>query len=224
MMIRMSLAALLLLTGTVLAAPAPQTTATDPGHSVSPSGDTKGAVSRRQFEQRFEAGAVELAKSRPGGVRADRYAAYDMAWPRNAAEWKRMGGNTVIVLGALSQNSSELPLARAFLEHPDGRQVTLKRLGYARRTLDPASQAAHTFGVHLTEEFYLVPTNELGRGVTLKCDFAKNRLGFVLTQSLAPLEARPAQSAAGKPAAGAVQAMVAREYPGFGVTLSDGGK
>jgi hypothetical protein len=222
MMMRAAFAVLFLLTGTALAAPASEPVAGEPGHSVSPTADSKGAVNRRQFEQRFETSAVALAKGRPGGLRADRYAAFDIAWPRDAEEWKRMGGNTVIVLGALSQNTSELPLARAYLERPDGRTVILKRLGYTRRTLEPGSQAAQAFGPHVSEEFYLVPANELGQGVMLKCDFARNRQSFVLSSSLVPLRALPAQTAAGKPQVGAVQTMVMREYPGFGVVLSDG--
>lgn len=230
MMMRAALAALLLLTGTALAAPEPKATApkavesqtTDPGHLVSPTSDSKGAVNRRQFEQRFETSALAMAKGRPNNLRADRYAAFDIAWPRDAEEWKRMGGNTVIVLGALSQNTSEVPLARAYLERPDGRTVTLKRLGYARRTLEPTSQAAQSFGPHVSEEFYLVPVSALGPNVMLKCDFGRNRTGFVLTHSLAPLRPLPASISAGKPQVGAVQAMVMREYPGFGVVLSDG--
>jgi hypothetical protein len=75
----------------------------------------------------------------------------------------------------------------------------------------------------VTEEFYLVPANALGRDVMLKCDFAKNRLGFILAQSLSLPKDRPAQAAA-QPAQGAAQAMVAQAYPGFGVTLTDGAK
>jgi hypothetical protein len=221
MTMKAALATLFLLTGTALAAPAPDPKATEPGHLVSPAGDSKGSVTRRQFEQRFETSAVALAKgqARP---RADRFASFDIAWPRDADEYKRMGGNTVILLGAVSQDSTELPLAKAYLERPDGSRVMLKRLGYARRTLDGASQAAQVFGSNVSEEFYLVPANALGRDVMLKCDFAKNRLGFVLTHSLMPVHALPPQSSAAKPLAGAAQTMVIREYPGFGVTLGDG--
>ncbi len=97
----------------------------------------------------------------------------------------------------------------------------LRRLGLANRTLASSSKAAKVFGPNVTEEFYLVPVNALGRNVMLKCDFAKNRLGFVLSHSLAP--ASPA-APAGRPLAGAVQAMVVREYPGFGVVLTDSAK
>src|SRR5690349_8778755 len=139
MTMRAALAALFLLTGTAFAAPAPEPKVSEPaksepGHSISPTSDGKGAVNRRQFERRFETSAATMAKGRQGSLRADRYAAFDIAWPRDAEEWKRMGGNTVIVLGALSQNTSEVPLAKAYLERPDGSTVVLKRLGYARRT------------------------------------------------------------------------------------------
>jgi hypothetical protein len=221
MTIRAALAALFLLTGTALAAPALDPKATEPGHSVSVTDGSKGSVNRRQFEQWLDTRAVAYTKGRQD-IRADRYAAFDMAWPRDADEYKRMGGNTVILLGAVSQDATELPLAKAYLERPDGSLVILKRLGYARRTLDGTSKAAQIFGINVSEEFYLVPTNALGQGVMLKSDFAKNRLGFVVSHSLMPLKALPAQSSAAKPMVGAAQTMVVREYPGFGVTLGDG--
>ena len=218
MTLRAALAALFLLTGTAFAAPAPETT--DPGHLVSPTSGAKGAVTRQQFERRFETSAAL-----PLAGRADRFAAFDIAWPRDAVEAKRLGGNTVIVLGALSQNASELPLARVYLERPGGSPVPLRRLGRVNRTLGASSQAAKVFGPNLTEEFYLVPVRALGRNVMLKCDFAKNRLGFVLSHSLSAPNTLPAgQSPAVRPAQGAVQAMVAREFPGFGVTFTNGGK
>jgi hypothetical protein len=85
---------------------------------VSPTSGAKGAVTRQQFERRFETSAAL-----PLAGRADRFAAFDIAWPRDAEEAKRLGGNTVIVLGALSQNASELPLARVYLERPGGSPV-----------------------------------------------------------------------------------------------------
>ena len=221
---RAALAALFLLMGTAFAAPAQEPVTIDPGHLVSPTQGAKGALTRQQFEMRFEArAAVPLAGG--AGARADRFAAFDIAWPRNAAEAKRLGGNTVIVLGALSQNSSELPLAKVYLERPGASPVVLRRLGRIKRTLPASSQAAKVFGPNLTEEFYLVPVHALGRNVMLKCDFARNRQGFVLAQSLPAPSALPAmQSPAVRPAQGAVQAMVAREFPGFGIVLTDGVK
>jgi len=229
MTIRTALAALFLLTGAAIAAPAPDPSASEPvtseaGHLVGPAGDAKGAVTRQQFEARFETSAAQPLAAGTAG-RADRFAGFDIAWPRDAEEAKRLGGNTVILLGALSQNASELPLAKVYLERPGGSPVVLRRLGRVKRTLPSSSQAAKVFGPNLTEEFYLVPVHALGSNVMLKCDFAKNRLGFVLSHSLSASRALPAMpSPAVRPLAGAVQAMVAREFPGFGVTFTNGGK
>lgn len=218
------LAALFLMTGMAMAEPAPGPPESDPGHLVSPTGDAKGAVTRQAFEARFDASAVELLAARPG-IRADRFAAFDIARPRDAEEWKRLKGNAVILLGALSQDASELPLAKVYLESPDGNRVMLRRLGSVSRTLAPASQAAKIFGPNVTEEFYLVPASALAGNVAFKCDFAKNRLAFVLSRELTPMrDAPPAQSSSGPPPAAAVRALVAREYPGFGVALMDGAK
>jgi len=226
MTIRLALAALFLMTGMAMAAPSPtpDPSESDPGHLVSPTGDANGAVTRQAFEARFDASAVELLAARPG-VRADRFAAFDIARPRDAEEWKRLKGNAVILLGALSQDASELPLAKAYLENADGSRVMLRRVGSVSRTLAPTSQAAKIFGPNVSEEFYLVPASALGGNVAFKCDFAKHRLAFVLSTALTPLKDVPAvQSVAGPPPAAAVRAMVAREYPGFGVALMDGAK
>lgn len=222
MNVKAMLGTLFLATGTVMAAPAPDPNAAEPGHLVGPTKDTKGAVTRQQFEARFETRAMQLLADRPG-IRADRYAAFDIAWPRDVEEAKRLGGNTVILLGALSRNVSELPLAKAYLELPDGSQVALRRLGRTQRTLATSSQAAKVFGPNVTEEFYLVPVHALERNVMLKCDFAKNRLGFVLSHALSSTSP-VVQSPAVPPLAGAVQAMVEREYPGFGISLMGNAK
>jgi hypothetical protein len=219
---RAALAALFLMTGTVLAAPAPDPSTPEPGHMVDPTKDAKGAVTRQEFESRFETSATEMLVKSPG-VRADRFAAFDIAWPHDVEEWKRTGGNAVILLGALSQNQTELPLAGAYLERADGSRVELRRLGRISRTLAPSSQAAKVFGPHVTEEFYLVPADALGNGVMLKCDFAKNRLAFVLSNAL-PLPRQAPSAQSGPPLMGAVRALVAREYPRFGVTLTDATK
>src|SRR6185295_18817439 len=114
--------------------------------------------------------------------------------------------------------SSELPLSKAYLERADGSLVVLRRIGLVSRTLAPESQAAKAFGPNVTEEFYLVPPGALGKGVKLKCDFAKKRLGFVLSDSLAGLKDLPTTQAR-EPLAAAVRAMVTREYPGFGAAI-----
>ena len=96
MTIRATLAALFLMTGMAMADPAPDPSESDPGHQVSPTGDANGAVTRQAFEARFDASAMEILAARPG-VRADRFAAFDIARPRDAEEWKRLnsGGRAV---------------------------------------------------------------------------------------------------------------------------------
>jgi hypothetical protein len=226
MKIRSAVAALLFATSasSAFAAPATDPSDAEPGHVVGTPSEGSGALSREEFEARFGTDAARLLAQKPD-ARADRFAAYDMAWPRNAEEAKRLGGNTVIVLGALSHDASELPLSKAYLELSDGRIVELQRLGFVSRSLASSSQAAKVFGPNLSEEFYLLPISALGRNVTLKCDFAKKRMGFVLSKSLVPLRDSPwAQSPSRQPLAAAVGAMVAREYPGFGVSLAGGAK
>src|SRR5260221_14488135 len=123
------LVALLTAAGTVrgLAAPAPDATTPEPGHIVSPTRDANGAVTRQRFESRMDASAARLATQSPG-AKADRFAAFDIAWPRDAKEWEDMHGNAVLLTGAVAQDASELPLAKAYLVHADGSQVVLRHL------------------------------------------------------------------------------------------------
>ncbi len=83
MIVRTALAALFVMTGMAMAAPAPDPSAAEPGHVVGPAEDAKGAVTRQQFEARFETSAAEFLASH-AGVRADRFAAFDIgsSWGR----------------------------------------------------------------------------------------------------------------------------------------------
>jgi hypothetical protein len=205
----------------VLAAPAPDPTAPNPGHIVAPVRDSKGAVTRESFEARFDAAAARFSAKMPG-ARADRFAAFDIAWPHDAAEWRAMNGNAVLLIGALAQDATELPLAKAYLTGSDGTQVALRRIGVGVRQLPPSTKSGSIFGPNMAEQFYLVPVAALDANPQLLCDFARNRLGFVLTPRLShPAPPASISSASGQPSFDAIRAMVAREYPGFDITLKD---
>jgi hypothetical protein len=203
-----------------LAAPVPNPNAPEPGHIVEGNGTADGPVTRQSFEARFDESAARLAAARPGVI-ADRFAAYDIAWPRDAAEMGRLNDHAVLLIGAVSQDASELPLAKVYLVRPDGSQVVLRHIASAERQKLSSVRAATVFGPNLMEDFYLVPMAALGEGVELRCDFAKNRLGFAVERSLSSPGALPAPSASVSPPAAAVNALVSREYRGFGVSFDE---
>ena len=205
------------------AAPAPNPTAPERGHVVAPTADASGAVTRARFEARIE-DMASRAMVRLPGVKADRYAEFDIAWPHDAQEWDDLHGNAVLLTGALAQDGSELPLARLYLLHADGNQVALRRIGAAVRLLPAGSNSSAVFGPNLSEEFYLLPVAALDAQTQLLGDFAKSRLGFVLADDLAPparFVGAPASPA--PPPLSAVKILVDREYPDFGIRLEEPG-
>src|SRR5262249_27478867 len=134
-----------------------------------------------------------------------------------------MNGNAVLLIGALAQDGSELPLARLYLTAADGMQVELRRIGLAGRQLPPDSKSAAVFGPNLSEEFYLLPVAALQDGTQLQGDFAAIRQGFVITRGLtAPPPFSATQASDAPPSAAAVRALVDRVYPGFDIELADG--
>ena len=74
MNLRAILAVFCLLTGTAIAAPESDPSVTEKGHLVGPAGNARGAVTRQQFEARFETSAKEILANRTA-ARSDRFAA-----------------------------------------------------------------------------------------------------------------------------------------------------
>ena len=221
MMAKMVFVCLLLGATTAVAVPASDPTTPEPGHLVDNPKNSDGAVTRQAFEARFEASAAELTASRPG-VRADRFAAFDIAWPANAQEWKKLNGYAVLLVGAQSHDGSELPLAKVYLTHSDGGKTLLRRIGSGQRQISITSQSGKVFGQNLTQEFYLLPIAEVKENSPLLCDFAKNRLGFVLARALLPpQQSFPASTSSSPPPLAAVKALVTREFSGFGIELTE---
>lgn len=213
---------LLLMAAPAWAAPSPESFAPERGHMTATPQEASGALTREDFEAHIEASASALLARTPG-FEAERYVDFDVAWPHDAQEWQSMNGNAVLLIGALAQDGSELPLSRLYLTTADGMQVNLRRIGSAGRQLPQDSKSAAVFGPNLSEEFYLLPAAALEGGTQLQADFAKNREGFVITRGLtAPPTFSAVQASDAPPSAEAVRALVDRIYPGFDITLADG--
>ena len=208
----------------VWAAPAPDPFAQERGHLVAATQPANGALTPEAFAAHIEDGANRLLARQPG-LQADRYVDFDLAWPHDAQEWNNLNGNAVLLIGALAQDASELPLARLYLVAADGTKVELRRIGSARRQVPPDSKSAAVFGPNLSEEFYLLPVSALESGTQLQCDFARNRLGFVIARGLtAPERFTGMQAAGAPPPLSAVRALLGRQYPGFDIRPEDDGR
>jgi hypothetical protein len=206
------------------AAPAPGPSARDAGHLVSKPENGDGAVTRRAFEGRIDAAAIKLLASQPD-IEADRIALFDIAWPSDESEARALHDHALLLIGAVSHDPSELPLAKVYLEDANGRRTMLRRLGMMQRQRPVASPGTKVFGQNLVEEFYIVPMAALGSDVDLHCDFAKNRLGFTLGRSLsAPDDFAVGAAPVTPPPFAAIQNIAKREYPDFGIPMMDPGK
>jgi hypothetical protein len=179
---------------------------------------TQEAVTPQDIDRRLDERAAEIRRAAPQG--GDRYVLFDIAYPRDEAEYAAVGKSALVFLAALSRNSDELPLRRAYTRV--GRQeIDLRKLGSRRSELPSSAIARQVIGPFREDGFWLAPAGPLLRENVLLCDFAKNRTGFALNR--APFEppdfisADRARDKADKPQDAAVKAFVEREYPGFGL-------
>jgi hypothetical protein len=180
--------------------------------------DSQNAVTPAEIDRRLEERVAEIRQIAPQG--GDRYVLFDLAYPRDAAEYRAVGKSALVFLAALSRNSDELPLRRVFTRV--GRQeVELRKLGSRRSELPPSSVAGQVIGRFREDGLWLAPIGPLLRENALLCDFARNRAGFVINRApFGPpdfIRADRDRDRAEKPQDAAVKAFVAREYAGFGL-------
>lgn len=176
---------------------------------------TQQAVTPESTSGRLEAAAQRILAT---GSRASRFANIDIAWGRDAEEQRAMGGHVVVLISAVSQDASELPLKRVYFRSASGVEIDLQRLGGEARDVpaDLATRAA--FGAHLEDVFYLAPAAALVEPGDVLIDFAVNRTGFrVLGLPVEPpsfFVASPAAAPTRENLA-AVRILFEREYIGF---------
>jgi len=175
-------------------------------------------VTPAEIDRRLEERVAEIRRIAPQG--GDRYVLFDLAYPRDEAEYRAVGKSALVFVAALSRVSEELPLRRVYTRV--GRQeIELRRLGSRRSELPPASVARQVIGRFREDAFWLAPVGPLLREHALLCDFARNRAGFVLNR--APFEppdfirADRARDKAERPQDATVKAFAEREYAGFGL-------
>jgi len=130
-------------------------------------------------------------KKNLGGVTDDiveRYGEADIAMPVNEKEYIDLGGNAIAMIRAVAANRNELPLAKAYFQTPDGKQVMLSKLVMS-------SEDSTFSGNEITEtkfadgkekrfsnlSFWLVPINlMLDDKAVLGVDFKENRESFII--------------------------------------------
>lgn len=150
---------------------------------------------------------------------AARYIYYDIAWPKDEAEYGAVGKHAVLLVVAVSQDASELPVRRVVA---DGRKgMTLRAVATRERPLAAGTVARRVLGPHRQETVFIVPIDLLLQERALVADFAVNRTGFQIAAGpfTAPdfVKNDAKRNQTGKIDNGALAEMVAREFPGFTV-------
>jgi len=188
-------------------------------HAMSPVA-SGGSVTLDAFAKRIEDKAHGYQIKYPGAT-IDRTIDYDIAFPKNAAEFQNLNGYAVMLVSASVHDQSELPLAKIYLAL-NGKMAELPVIARARRTVPPSSIAYTEFGPYREDAFVVVPAVFLFTQASFEADFAAHRSAFEFANG--PLNA-PGYLAADKslvntqvkpsPSVDAFKVLIRRDYPDF---------
>ncbi len=184
-------------------------------HLVGPGSKTKSPVAPELIARRIGSAARQYQQYAP----IPRGAFFDIAYPADTGEYRRMAGYGILFVTAISQMEDELPVT-PYLTTTGG-DVPLRLITSVVGSAQPDDSIVRAvFGTHRIDALYLIPLDSRGRGADLLVDFAKNRQRFKLGTVAAtlPPELQVAESArptTAEPGQDAVLNMIRREYPGF---------
>lgn len=129
----------------------------------------------------------DFARQIPAGITADRYAAFAVAMPADAAEYQALNKHALLVVAALSKDSSELPLKRVYLEQ-EKRTTELSPFAVVRSEVPADSPAGKLMGTHRVDAYYLIPLSAWRQPGTLLADFAAHRKEFIVGRFPLPIK------------------------------------
>lgn len=175
-----------------------------------------GTVNNESINRRW----MELANTFEADLPIPRMALFDIGYPRGAAEFERLDGYGLLLVSAMSQEKSYLPLARVFVSL-DGKDVELTRINsFLAESKDATSILSKGFGRYRMDAIYAFPVwLRLQPGV-LKVDFKGDERSLILNrfspQVSDVVRALPNRKPKGNtyPAA-ALDQFMKREYPGY---------
>jgi hypothetical protein len=160
----------------------------------------------------------EAAEEYKAAGEIPRIALYDLAFPASQKELTELNQNAVVLITALTQDPSELPLGRVFVADGES-EVELVKLS-ALMSQVRSDLVARVFGKNRQDSMFLLPVRFTLRKATLKLDFARSRSGFTVGQ-LKPPPHENGMSWSEKPAGdrvpsqAALEHLIEREYPGL---------
>ena len=190
--------------------------AQDTTHIVSDAKWHRGAVDNAYMNRQIEQAAEEYKQYAP----IVRIAFYDIGFPKDKAECEGLGGYGILLITALSQDGSELPVKRAYVAS-GGKEIELTKLNdlYIKvPTTD--SQIVKTFGQYRVDSLYLFPVYARSLAGELRVDFSANRNGMKVAafDGSTPdgLKFLPmTKPSVAKPGDAALTAFLKREYPAY---------
>jgi hypothetical protein len=188
-------------------------------HALSPV--TSGSsVTLDAFAKRIDDKARGYQARYPGAM-IDRTIDYDIAFPKDAAEFQSLSGYAVMLVSASVHDQSELPLAKVYLAL-NGKVAELPVIARARRTVPSGSNANTEFGPYREDAFVVVPAVVLFTQASFLADFAAHRNAFEFAKG--PVNA-PGYLAADKslltaqikpsPSVDVFKALSQWDFPGF---------
>src|SRR5437867_2813498 len=184
-----------------------------PVHLESDAGWSHGSVSNAALDARLAAAAVQYRSYAP----VPRIAFFDLAYPKDSTEAAAMNGYAVLVVTAVVQDSTELPLPHVYVRSVSG-DHELPLIARVASWL-PASDTIvrPTFGRFRLDASYLLPIAARASQGDLLVDFATHRQGFRLIHFTGDVpepvrRLRFMGTPSGQPAPSTVWAMVQREY------------
>lgn len=185
--------------------------------------DVEGSVGPSAIGERLEQAATRF---RQQGKTLDRIVETDMYAPKDRAEYDGLGGNAIVLLSAVSQTKSELPLRRVYISI-DGRETDLVAIDGPKLDGSVPKKAADVIGRYRQDRFYLAPVALLNKQGFIGVDWAANRSGF-RAFTLPSGEREWMRSAtltpASRPDPAALNAVLAREYAGYALTGNAAGR
>ncbi|MCC6887850.1 MAG: hypothetical protein IT536_04875 [Hyphomicrobiales bacterium] len=173
-------------------------------------------MSPQAMDKRLHEQAALIQKVNPVG--ADRVVVYDLRWPKDADEYKALGKNALLLIGAVTRNKKELPVKKVYLRIGE-KDIVLRRVFSKRTELSAASSVAKLFGAFREDALFVVPIGSLLASGTVFADFALNRTEFRLNSAPpgAPafVKADTDKGEGSDPSPDTLKTILARDYPGY---------
>lgn len=193
------------------------TEAEDHFHVLERTGYSSEPVGSARMDKRITESALRYRKY---GAVAARAGFHDIAFPKDSKEFHRLNGYGLLVVTAVSQDSSELPLRRVYVQGEHGPEILQRLFSISSAVEPPDGAIAQVFGPFRADAMYLFPVHCKFKIGKLLTDFAQNRRGFQLAtfpERIPPaLKALPTDKPTSIPPLEEIRQFAHREYPDLG--------